>query len=525
MYSIAEQRLSAFTATGQKTVILGGKTGLEKESLRVGPDGSIAQTPHPAVLGSALTHPWITTDYSEALLEFITPPLASPDRALAFLRDLQQFVYLKLDKELLWSSSMPCVVEGASSIPIAQYGTSNPGLMKTVYRRGLGYRYGRVMQVIAGAHYNYSFPDAFWPVLQALEKDSRPLQDYISDRYFCLIRNLQRFGWLIPYLFGSSPAVCKSFMDGKPTRLTAFNEDSYYAPFATSLRMCDIGYQNTHENEDGFKATYDNLDIYVDTLTRATETPCPSHETIGVKVDGEYRQLNANILQIENEYYSSIRPKQVPGFNEKPTLALKRRGVRYVELRSLDINAYDPLGISVEQCHFLEVMMAFCLFHDSPVIDEQGRNEIDYNLNAVCYRGRDPSLTLQRNTRTLTLKQWAGELCEAMTGFAELLDEGEPDAPCQQALQAQKETVRDPDRTSSARILADMRAHGEGYYHFAQRMSRQHRDYFIRLPRDADTFRKLEASVEQSLRDQRDIEDVDAQSFDEFLKNYFAQKL
>jgi glutamate--cysteine ligase len=525
LYSLAEKRLAALINTGSPATLSGGKTGLEKESLRVGPDGSIAQTPHPAALGSALKHPWITTDYSEALLEFITPPLASPAAAIEFLRDLQHFVYLQLDNELLWSSSMPCVVAGESSIPIARYGTSNLGMMKTIYRRGLGYRYGRVMQVIAGAHYNYSFPDALWPVLQALEQDTRPLQDFVSDCYFRLIRNLQRFGWLVPYLFGASPAVCMSFLGGKPTRLLDFNNSTYYGPHATSLRMCDIGYQNTHEEEAGFKATYDSLEAYTNSLLQATETPCPRYAPIGVKVDNEYRQLNANILQIENEYYSSVRPKQVPDGNEKPALALQRRGVRYVELRSLDINIFDPQGISTGQCHFLESLMALALFQDSPVISGAERREIDNNLSAVCYRGREPGLELQRNGKPVKLKHWAGELCRALTGFADLLDTTASGTPYRDALQAQVESVNDPDRTPSARILAGMREHNEGYFDYARRMSQQHQQYFLNLPHDAAQFRDFNATVQQSLVEQQAVEAADEDSFDTFLQGYFAQTL
>jgi len=520
-----QERLSALVNAGGGTLLGKGKTGLEKESLRVGPDGSIAQTPHPAALGSALTHPWITTDYSEALLEFITPPLPGPLEALAFLRDLEQFVYARIDGELLWCSSMPCVVAGEESIPIAEYGTSNAGVMKTVYRRGLGYRYGRVMQVIAGAHYNYSFAEELWPVYQQLLKDPRPERDFISDRYFAVIRNLQRVGWLIPYLFGSSPAICKSFMCGKPTILESFNEGSYYGPHATSLRMCDIGYQNRHEYNDGFKASYDNLDVYVETLSRAIETPCPSHEKIGVKVDGEYRQLNPNILQIENEYYSSVRPKQVPGFLEKPTHALKRRGVRYIELRSMDINVYDPIGITEQQCRFAEVLMVLCLLQESPAIDAAESREIDANLDAVCYRGRRPGLELQHEGRPVTLKHWAGEICEAMLDIAALLDAGGTGTPYQDTVRAQREAVADPERTPSARILADMRAHGEGYFDFSNRLSRQHRDYFQKLPREPGRFHTIETSVAKSIRDQEELEASDTRSFDEFLRDYFAQKL
>jgi glutamate--cysteine ligase len=525
LYSQAKQRLSALIAEGGPELLRGGQTGLEKESLRVATDGSIAQTPHPAALGAALTHPWITTDYSEALLEFITPPLDSATTALTNLRDLQHFVYLQLEGELLWSGSMPCVVAGGASIPIARYGTSNSGLMKTVYRRGLGYRYGRVMQVIAGVHYNYSFSSDFWAACQQQAGDSRPLQTFVSEQYFGLIRNLQRYGWLIPYLFGTSPAVCKSFLADKQTTLQAFNENTWYSPHATSLRMCDIGYQNSLENEVGFKADYDDLDAYVASLTRAIKTPSPRFEEIGVKVDGIYRQLNSNMLQIENEYYSSVRPKQVPEFNEKPTLALQRRGVRYVELRSLDINIFDPLGISEQQCRFIEIFMAFCLLQDSPAISDQERQEIDYNLDAVAYRGRKPGLTLQHNGATLELQQWAGTLCEAMTAFAEALDAGEDGTPWQQALQAQQAAVADPDKTLSAQVLAGMREHDEGYYHFAQRMSKQHQRYFLNLEHDPAQFEAYRETVKQSLEKQRAMEDSNGQSFDDFLKHYFSQTL
>jgi len=520
----AEKKLSALDETGQLALLRGGLTGLEKESLRVAPDGHIAQTPHPAALGSALAHPWITTDYSEALLEFITPPLADPAGAVAYLRDLEHYAYLKLDNELLWCSSMPCVLAGDASIPIAQYGTSNLGLMKTVYRRGLGYRYGRVMQVIAGAHYNYSFPEALWPVLQELGGDRRAPQDYVSDRYFHLIRNLQRIGWLVPYLFGASPAVCMSFIGGRPTVLEEFNDNTYYGPHATSLRICDIGYQNSHEAEAGFKATYDSLEAYTESLLRAIETPCPTYQEFGVKVAGEYRQLNANILQIENEYYSSVRPKQIPVDNEKPALALRRRGVRYVELRSLDINVFDPQGISTGQCRFLETLMAYCLFENSPHINAQGRSEIDHNLDAVGYRGRQPGLQLQRDGTSVSLQQWAGEICDAMQPFAAALDAGASDGPYSRALQAQVEAVRDPERTPSARILAAMCEHEEGFYQFNQRMSLQHQRYFLDLPLDPAQAQAFDASASRSLDKQRAIEAADRITFDEFLQNYFAQQ-
>lgn len=519
----SREKLDRLVGTGSPAIFRGALVGIEKESLRVGPDGVIAQTPHPPALGSALQHPWITTDYSEALLELITPPRETPQEALAFLEQLQQFVYQHLDKELLWSASMPCVVHGEAGIPIAQYGHSNIGMMKTVYRRGLGYRYGKIMQVIAGVHFNYSFPESLWDAYRSLERDERPLQAFMSDYYFRTIRNLLRYGWLIPYLFGASPAVCKSFLDGTPTRLEPYNESTYYSPHATSLRMCDIGYQNSRESELGFKADYNSLESYVASLRRAITTPCPRYEEIGVKVAGEYRQLNANLLQVENEYYSSVRPKQVPGIYEKPIHALAERGVRYIELRSPDINPFDPHGIDITQCRFLETFMTYCLLQDSPAITSAESREIDINLDAVCYRGREPGLLLQRGGQPLTLQQWAGELCECMQPFAMALDAIEPGTPYQDALQEQMQAVCDPDKTFSARVLREMNENGEGYFDFARRMSVQHQRYFLGLQRDEILFEQFEMDVGKSLADQQGIEATDTLSFDDFLDWYFAQ--
>ncbi|MGD9163263.1 MAG: glutamate--cysteine ligase, partial [Chromatiales bacterium] len=348
MYKVSQKRLLRLRQADQARLLRGGLIGIEKEGLRVSPHGCISQKPHPVALGSPLTNRYITTDYSEALTEIITPPSDVRSEPLRFLFAAHHFVYQHLHDEILWSASMPCVVEGDAGIPIAEYGNSNAGLMKTVYRRGLGHRYGRVMQVIAGIHFNYSLSTAFWEFYQESEGDKRGSQAFISEAYFGMLRNLQRFGWLIPYLFGASPAVCKSFLGGRPTSLESFDEFTYYEPYATSLRMGDIGYQNSKEEGTGIKACYDCLDAYVETLSRAIETPCPIYQAIGVKVDGRHEQLNANILQIENEYYSTVRPKQIPEYMEKPIHALKRRGVRYVELRSLDVNPFNPLGIAEE---------------------------------------------------------------------------------------------------------------------------------------------------------------------------------
>ena len=523
MPHLLEKRLSRLVNTGQQALLRHGGIGLEKESLRVNSEGKIAQTPHPKVLGSALTHPCITTDYSEALIELITPPFPIMEDALQSLKDTQKYVYDRLQDELLWATSMPCVVAGETSIPLAQYGSSNAGTMKTVYRRGLGHRYGRVMQVIAGVHFNYSLPENFWPVYQEMERDKRSSQEFISESYFSMTRNLLRLGWLIPYLFGASPAVCKSFLGDQPTTLQALTENTYYEPYATSLRMGDIGYQNNKENDSGIKANYDSLSAYIESLGSAIETPCPEYEKIGIIVDGKYQQLNANILQIENEYYSTVRPKQLLAGNEKPVIALRERGVRYVELRSLDVNAFDPLGVNESQLRFLEAFMQFCLLNDSPIIGKQERMEIDHNELLVAHQGRDPKLSLQRKGHGVFLRDWAMEIMHDMQGVCELLDHGESDTLFQDALKEQQDKVEDPDRTPSARILAEIRDKDEEFFHFAKRMSRQHQQYFEEQELSAKSEDLLTRLTDESIARQDEIESSDDISFEEYLHKYFSQ--
>lgn len=525
MYQTLEKRISGLQSLNQPGILQGAKTGIEKECLRVSDKGTIADTAHPTALGAALTNPYITTDYSEALLELITPPYDSPAGALEFLRDTQKFVYMHIQDEILWCSSMPCVLTGEDSIRIAEYGSSNAGVMKNVYRRGLGYRYGKMMQVIAGIHYNYSLPESFWPQYQSLENDSGPLQAFISESYFQLIRNLQRFGWLVPYLFGASPAVCRSFMDGIEKILEPFDEFTYHHPYATSLRLSDIGYQNYKEGKSGIKASYDNLSSYIQSLRLAINTPSADYQKIGVKNGNEYRQLNSNLLQIENEYYSTVRPKQLAGTYEKPTVALAQRGVRYIELRSLDVNLFDPLGISKNQLQFLEAFLIFCLLHESPAVSKDEQREIDHNQGSTAHHGREPGLKLSRNGKPILLSAWATELFKAMENVCTLLDDDIPDQPYLNALKGYYERVQDPDLTPSARILREMRQNNESFFPYAMRYAKQHAEYFDSLTISEEKIDFFKQAAQHSLEEQQRIETADNIGFDEFLARYFAETL
>jgi glutamate--cysteine ligase len=440
---------------------------------------------------------------------------------LQYLCDIHQFVYRHLDDELLWATSMPSLIKSDAGIPLARFGTSNVGRMKTIYRHGLGVRYGRIMQAISGVHFNYSFSSDLWEVLSHINESNQAPQDFISDQYFGVLRNYRRFGWLVLYLFGTSPAVSKSFFAGRDSDLQELDRDTLYEPYGTSLRMSDIGYRN--KNQATVSVSVNSLDEYIRDLSRAMGTPFPPYEKIGVKVDGEYLQLNANILQIENEYYSYIRPKRVARSGERPTKALQRAGVEYVEVRALDVSAFDPVGVNQNKLRFLEAFLALCLLRESEPIGRSEQEALDANHLKVARRGREPGLTLKREGRSFPMNEWARELLDAMQGLCEMLDHGEPARPYAAALEQQRAKLDDVERTPSARLLADMRQSGETFFQLAQRMSKLHKDYFLGLyPPNERRLAEFAAAAQESHEAQARIEANDKLDFDTYLRDYLA---
>jgi len=516
-----ERRLSALINGGEPQILQDGRKGVEKESLRVTTSGQIVTTPHPKALGSALTNEHITTDYSESLIELVTPPFTHSWELLQYLLDLHQFVYRHLGDELLWATSMPCALEGDASIPIAQYGSSNIARMKSVYREGLGLRYGRVMQAISGVHFNYSFPQAFWEAYAALRGSRKFDAQFISASYFELLRNYRRVGWIVLYLFGVSPVVCKSFMRNRDVQLPELTAGTLYEPYATSLRMSDIGYRN--RTQSGLAVSVNSLEEYVRDLTRAITTPHPAYEALGVEVNGQYRQLNANILQIENEYYSFIRPKRVAHSGERSTKALQRAGVEYVEVRALDVSAYDPVGVNQNKLRFLEALLALCLLKQSPLIADDEQAALDQNHLTVARRGREPGLMLWRDGQSVPMQEWARELIDSLTGICEVLDRGDPSRPYAHALAAQAGKIDNVALTPSARLMTELAATNESFFELALRMSMMHKEYFLELhaPNEG-RLSEFAAEAAQSLKKQHDIEAADNESFESYLARYFA---
>ncbi|MET0265804.1 MAG: glutamate--cysteine ligase [Duganella sp.] len=514
------RRLALLADDKHHAVLAGGLRGIERETLRVDGSGQLARSRHPAALGAALTHPQITTDYAETLMEFITPAETDIGATIARLDDIHRYAYSKLGNELLWSQSMPCALPAEEDIEIAWYGTSNLGTLKHVYRRGLALRYGKAMQCIAGIHYNYSLDERLWRLLAEHEPSAKRLsaKAYQSEAYLATIRNFRRYSWLLMYLFGASPALAAGFLRGRPHQLQSLSDDTLYLPYATSLRMSDLGYQN--DAQSGLRPHENCLDSYVAALTRAVNQPYAPYAELGTKRDGEWIQLSTNVLQIENEYYATIRPKRVIQTGERPIQALCARGVQYIEVRCMDVDPFEPVGISVAAGRFLDAFLLFCALEESPAITPEEGQRHTANFARTVKEGRRPGLLLEQDSGPVSLQQWGQELLDRIAPAAALLDRLRGDSAHADTLAAQAAKLADSTLTPSARVLEALRAHGNSFAAFGLAQSERHAAYFRSHPPSAQHAAELDQLAADSLAEQAAMEAAPRINFDDYVAAY-----
>ena len=505
--SSLQQRLSALS----KQQLTGMSRGIEKESLRAKPDGGLALTPHPAALGSALTHARITTDFSESQVELITGVHADVEACLDELTQIHQFTYRALrdvgngaSDEMLWVSSMPCGLPTDETIPLGRYGSSNVGRAKSVYRMGLGHRYGRRMQTISGIHYNWSLPGV------------------TSGQYFSLIRNFRRHAFLLLTLFGASPAVCSTFVAGRQHELQNLTEHTMCMPHGTSLRMGRLGYQS--DAQSSLAVSYNTLEGYGASLQEALTRPYAAYEAVGIQnPGGDYNQLSTTLLQIENEFYGTIRPKRVIHQGERPLHALRERGVEYVEVRLMDLDPFVPVGITAETMRFLDVFLLHCLLTDSPPDTPDEIAALARNQHRTAASGRQPGLILERNGAALALTDWGLELIEQCAPIALAVDAAQGGMRYACAVAAARTSLQQPDTLPSARVLAAMREdHESSFVKFVRAQSAKTQQALLALPFSAEQQAAYEAMTLKSIAEQRQIEQADAVPFEIYRQDYVS---
>ncbi len=500
---LLQDRLTALTPAQ----LLGMRRGIEKESLRSKPGGGLALTPHPAALGSALTHASITTDFSESQVELVTAAHKSPEAALDELTQLHQFTYRamkELGDEMLWVSSMPCGLPTDETIPIARFGSSNVGRAKSVYRVGLSHRYGRRMQTISGIHYNWSLPGV------------------TNEKYFALIRNFRRHAFLLLYLFGASPAVCSSFVAGRQHELQQLSEGTMYMPHGTSLRMGRLGYQS--DAQASLNVSYNSLEGYGASLQEALSRPYPAYEAVGIRnPGGDYNQLATTLLQIENEFYGTIRPKRVIQPGERPLHALRERGVEYIEVRLMDLDPFEPVGINARTMRFLDIFLLHCLLSDSPPDTPAEIAELKHNQHHTAARGREPGLSLKRAGGEVPLLAWGAEVLADCAPIAAALDAAHGGALYRDAFAAAQAGLADASTLPSARVLAAMQQDFDNsFVSFARAQSLKTQAALQSLPLSGEQLARLEALSRESVKAQKQIEAADTLPFEEYRQQYVS---
>ena len=498
--------------------LAGGLRGVERECLRVTPAGRVAATAHPRELGSALTHSYITTDFAEALLELITPPVESSRGVSDWLAALHAFVLERIDSEQIWPASMPPAILGDADLSPARYGTSNIGRLKHVYRLGLANRYGPRMQAIVGIHFNYSPPPKLWAALP--DAASSPGGEVAKRSWWIMAqtRNVRRLAWLPTYLLGSSPAFHSSLSATRSPELKKGRGGTLYAPHATSLRMSSLGY--TSALQAGLVVSANNLDEYVRDLEAAVHAPHAGYARIGVRGNGEYRQLSDKVLQVENEYYSPARPKRRIRRGERAATALRRRGVEYLELRLVDADPFEPLGVRVESMRFMEAFLLYCLLEDSPAMSATEYLASLANLDATAWRGRAPGAKLFRQGGELPLRDWGLEVCAGLAPLCELLDSGADGLYCK-ALKAAQECLRDPGLTPAARVLEEVGQAGWDHQAWGMDKALAASQPPARAS-NGPRRRALEEAAAASLERQRAMESEAEPPFGRFLAEYLG---
>ena len=482
MFSSFDEKLNLFSKAGKGKLLTEGNFGLEKESQRITPTGDLALTPHPAVFGDKLENPYVTTDFSESQMEFITPPLKSVEETYDNLKKLQTEVERNIGGELLWPLSMPPRLPDEDKIPIARFRETPEGREKEIYRSGLALRYGKKMQMISGIHYNFSFNHEMLDFLYKKFGEGGDRNSFNNGLYFSIIRNYLRYRWLLIYLFGASPSFDDTYQSvidkelGKvkkccPECCTIVGQNGQ---FFTSLRVSRFGYSNTVQCRKN--VSFNSVEEYVRDLRELLRMKSKKYMKLGVLKEGNIIQLNENILQKESEFYSSIRPKQVVKNGESQLEALSRRGIEYLEVRVLDLNPFEKTGISLAGLYFLQVFMLLCLFEESKNMTKTELDIINTNHHLAALNGRKPVLVLYKSEKELTtLKDWGFELFGKLRQIAVLMDGG-TQGKYFKAVEGEYRKLINPALLPSSLIQKEMKGRDESFIDFGVRRAKLNRE-------------------------------------------------
>lgn len=321
-------------------VWLEGLFGIEKENIRVDKEGKLSQTPHPAVFGNKLKHPYITTDFSESQIEMRTPPLTDIRQMLGFLVTIHDIISLELNDEYLWPQSIPPVLPEDNEIPIAQFGED--GKEAQQYREFLAQKYGPKNQLFSGIHFNFSFSEQLLETLFKKSNTNLSFDEFKDEAYLKTTRQLLRLRWMYILLYGSSPVVDSSME--LTCKLEPGKVDKHV--IGLSIRNSCYGYQNIGE-------------LY------------PDYSSVANFKRSVENMINDGKISSPKELYSPVRPK----FIKNPD------HISYIEMRFIDINPLTKSGITEETLCFLHGLALFGLLSDETDIFDTNAQDMANNYH------------------------------------------------------------------------------------------------------------------------------------------------
>ena len=483
--------------------------GIERESLRVTQEGKISQNSHPKNLGSPLTSKDITTDFAEALVELITPTFESAEELFEHLSLLHKFLYREMGKEILWNFSMPCAFQSEQEIKVAEYGETNSGMLKHIYRKGLRLRYGSIMQCVSGIHYNFSLSKESWYLLS-----DNPDQEFINNQYLGTIRNIKRNFWFLLERLGASPIADESYLLNRNHSLAKHGDSDLFLPNATSLRMSDVGYQSSIQN--ALKIHYNNLDEFLDAVIKGIKTPVKDFEDIGLlDKQGAPQQISTGILQIENELYDTVRPKRSGPSGSRPATLLKNEGIEYLELRGVDINPFIPEGIDENKIKLLDIFIMHSLISKSPQVSDKEIKEIRANQKTMVENGRSKDIKLEQNGVSIPLSELKKTFHDELIQVATAMDEYCPGYS--NALSAEMSVNLLP----SEKIMNEMESQNLSFQDYGLIQSKK-----IAVEQNSftdDNFLKFIHNAEKSLKDLKNLNENMGMDINKYVELYNSQ--
>ena len=480
--------------------------GIERESLRVTQEGKISQSNHPKSLGSPLTSEDITTDFAEALVELVTPTFESAEELFEHLSLLHKFLYSEMEEEILWNFSMPCAFQNEKEIKIAEYGDTNSGMLKHIYRKGLRLRYGSIMQCVSGIHFNFSLSTDSWDTLTNI-----PDQSFVNQKYLGAIRNIKRNFWFLLERLGASPIAHESYLLNREHSLTKHGSNDLFLPCATSLRMSDVGYQSSMQN--ALKINYNNLDEFIDAIIKGINTPVKIFKEIGLLDElGVPQQISTGILQIENELYDTVRPKRSGPSGSRPATLLKNEGIEYLELRGIDINPFIPEGIDENKIKLLDIFIMHSLISESPQVSDKEIEEIRANQKTMVENGRSENVNLEQNGVSTPLKELKKIFYDELEQVATAMDEYCPGYS--NALSAEMSENLLP----SEKIMNEMNAQNLSFQEYGLAQSKK--IAAKQKSHASDDFSKFALNAKKSLKDFKNLNKNAGMDINKYVELY-----